>query len=106
MGMYRKKSVVIEAFCWTGDHDQVEDPEWIVDAIRMGDVFFVTDAGVCVMKIKTPGVLGLQHQVNGSFGTRTKFIPARRIFSSRLTMQSRSGIRCLDLDLVGINRCH
>ena len=38
---FRKKPVVIEAFRWTGDIDQTEDPEWIVDKIRSGDVFFV-----------------------------------------------------------------
>lgn len=37
---YRKKPVVIEAFRWTGGIDQKEDPEWIVDAIRNGTVFF------------------------------------------------------------------
>ena len=40
MGMYRKKPVVIEAFRWTGGPDQTEDPEWIVEAIRAGDVRF------------------------------------------------------------------
>jgi len=37
---YRKKPVVIEAFKWTGDVNQTEDPEWIVDAIKKGDVGF------------------------------------------------------------------
>lgn len=40
MGMYRKKAVVIEAFRWTGGPDQTEDPEWIVEAIRAGNVRF------------------------------------------------------------------
>jgi hypothetical protein len=35
---YRKKPVVVEAFKWTGDHMQREDPEWIVDAILQGKV--------------------------------------------------------------------
>lgn len=51
MAQYRKKPVVIEAFRWTGDLDQTEDPEWIIDAIRSGDVFFDTNTGT--MKIKT-----------------------------------------------------
>ena len=38
MGMYRKKPVVIEAFRWTGDYDQTEDLEWIVEAIQIGRV--------------------------------------------------------------------
>ncbi|MEG0380555.1 MAG: hypothetical protein RR603_02515 [Kurthia sp.] len=33
MTKYRKKPVVIEAFRWTGGHDQTEDPEWINEAI-------------------------------------------------------------------------
>ena len=41
MARYRKKPVVIEAFRWTGGPDQVEDPEWIVEAIVRGDVHFV-----------------------------------------------------------------
>lgn len=35
---YRKKPVVIEAFKWTGDENQTEDPQWIVDAIKNGTV--------------------------------------------------------------------
>ena len=31
---YRKKPVVIEAFKWTGGQDQIEDPQWIIDAIK------------------------------------------------------------------------
>ena len=34
MAKYRKKPVVIEAFKWTGDMNQVEDPEWIIEAIK------------------------------------------------------------------------
>lgn len=37
---YRKKPVVIEAFKWTGDVKQVEDPIWIVEAIKKGIVWF------------------------------------------------------------------
>lgn len=40
MGKYRKKPVVIEAFKWTGGPDQIEDPEWIIDAIKKGTVRF------------------------------------------------------------------
>jgi len=38
--LYRKKPVVIETFKWTGGHDQTEDPEWIVNAIKDGIVRF------------------------------------------------------------------
>ena len=43
MSKWRKKPVVIEAFCWTGGPDQTEDPEWCVDAIKAGTVRFGTD---------------------------------------------------------------
>lgn len=37
---YRKKPVVIEAFKWTGDLGQKEDPEWIIQAVKQGSVWF------------------------------------------------------------------
>lgn len=40
MATYRKLPVEIEAFLWTGGPDQVEDPQWIVDAITAGTVTF------------------------------------------------------------------
>lgn len=46
---YRKKPVVIEAFKWTGGPEQTEDPEWIIDAIKGGAVWF----GTGCMYIKT-----------------------------------------------------
>lgn len=33
MAMYRKKPIVIDAFKWTGDINQEEDPEWIIEAL-------------------------------------------------------------------------
>lgn len=51
---YRKKPVVIDAFRWTADRDQTEDPEWIVEALRNGDAFFETPVGESVvLKIRT-----------------------------------------------------
>lgn len=49
---YRKKPLVIEAFQWTGGPDQVEDPIWIIEAIKNGDVGFDKDGGS--LWIKTP----------------------------------------------------
>lgn len=43
MSKYRKKPVEIEAFKWTGDADQIEDPEWIVEAIKKGKIVFGVD---------------------------------------------------------------
>ena len=45
---YRKKPVVIEAFLWTADIEQVEDPEWACEAIKSGCIYFENDG--------TPGV--------------------------------------------------
>ena len=43
MGKYRKKPVIIDAFKWTGGPDQVEDPQWIIDAIQNNIVWFGVD---------------------------------------------------------------
>jgi len=43
MAKYRKKPVIVDAFRWTGDRDQIEDPEWIVEAIKSGKVRFSED---------------------------------------------------------------
>ena len=40
MAKYRKKPVVIEAFRWTGGHEQIEEPNWIIEAIKNGTVWF------------------------------------------------------------------
>jgi len=47
--LYRKKPIIIEAFKWTGGPDQTEDPVWIIEAIKTGNVFFDDRT----MKIKT-----------------------------------------------------
>jgi hypothetical protein len=40
MSKFRKKPVIIEAFQWTGDRTQTEDPTWMINAIKRGKVFF------------------------------------------------------------------
>lgn len=50
---FRKKPIVIEAFRWTGGPDQSEDPEWMVEAMKMGGAGVDRD-GVSVW-IKTLG---------------------------------------------------
>lgn len=45
MARYRKKPVEIEAYRWTGGPDQMDDPVWILDAIRAGVVWFKEDGG-------------------------------------------------------------
>lgn len=45
MSLYRKLPVTIEAFQWTGGHDQIEDPIWCVEAIKSGKITFATKLG-------------------------------------------------------------
>jgi acetylornithine/succinyldiaminopimelate/putrescine aminotransferase len=53
---FRKKPVVIEAFKWTGDQNQTEDPTWIVLAITQKKVFFVNagteDVELCITTLE------------------------------------------------------
>ena len=42
--LYQKRPMQVEAFKWTADHDQTEDPEWIVAAIKDGGVWFGRDS--------------------------------------------------------------
>lgn len=54
MSKWKKKPVVVNAFKWTGGHDQEEDPAWVVEAIK-NDVIRFAEKGDkdVVMKIKT-----------------------------------------------------
>ena len=54
---YRKRPVIIDAFQWTGDETQEEDPDWIVEAIKSGEVCFI-DEGL-------PNVAMLIHTLEG-----------------------------------------
>lgn len=54
MAKYRKKPVVIDAFKWTGDINQTEDPEWIVEYIKTTcQPFAKNKFGEVVMLIET-----------------------------------------------------
>jgi len=58
MGLYRKKPVVIEAFKWTADELQTDDPEWIIEGLKKpwgeGAVrFSKTGTPDCTMQIFT-----------------------------------------------------
>ncbi len=50
---YVTKQHEIEAFKWTGDEHQTEDPEWIVQAIKSGLVSFTkpTNDGAIYMRV-------------------------------------------------------
>lgn len=52
---YKKKPIIIEAFRWTGDQNQTEDPEWIIEAIKQGIVQFKNSGTPdCFMTLVTP----------------------------------------------------
>lgn len=54
MSTYRKKPVLVEAFRWTGGPDQTEDPDWIIEAILNGVVYFENvGSPYVVLMIKT-----------------------------------------------------
>jgi len=55
MSKWRKKPVIIDAFKWTGDKEQTEDPSWIVEAIKERRVSFSYNETLpgCQMKIAT-----------------------------------------------------
>lgn len=54
MGKFRKKPVVIEAFLWTGDQYQQEDPDWIIAAMNDGTARIV-NTPTLKMEIDTLG---------------------------------------------------
>lgn len=54
MSKWRKRPVVIEAFKWSGDEHQTEDPTWIVAGMKSGEVYFEKEGTPeVVLKIKT-----------------------------------------------------
>jgi hypothetical protein len=76
MAQYRKKPVVIEAFKWTGDENQTEDPEWIINAIKASKVRI--DYNPLSMKIIT--LEGIMAANPGDFiikGVQGEFYPCK-----------------------------
>lgn len=53
MTKYRKLPVEIEAFKWTGDVDQTEDPEWCIELIKQDKITFSQINGNPKMHIET-----------------------------------------------------
>lgn len=56
---FRKKPVVIDAFRWTADCDQMEDPMWIIEALgkpwgegaaQIGEVDGKPVLGICTLE--------------------------------------------------------
>ena len=53
MSKYRKRPVIIDAFQWTGDQNQTEDPTWIIEALNAKKVKIVGSGKLCIMSIET-----------------------------------------------------
>lgn len=54
MSKYRSKPIFVDAFKWTADRNQTEDPKWLVEAIKDGTISFNNAGTKCVtMEIKT-----------------------------------------------------
>lgn len=54
MSRFRKRPVEVDAFLWTGDIEQAEDPVWICEAIADGNVYFESEGSSHIqMAIKT-----------------------------------------------------
>jgi len=65
MTKFRKKPIVIEAFKWTGDFDQIEDPEWAIKAIESGIIYFINSGtSNCQMFIINSGTSNCQMFIN------------------------------------------
>lgn len=45
MAQYRRLPVIVDAFQWTGGPDQTEDPQWMVDAMKAGEIEIDTSMG-------------------------------------------------------------
>lgn len=53
MPKFVKKPVVIDAFIWTGDIEQAEDPRWIREAMNKNDVWVTKSNATCQLAIRT-----------------------------------------------------
>lgn len=65
MSKFLTRQKEVDAFRWTGDHDQTEDPQWIIDAITAGTVK-LRNRGTAdiIMEIQTPGGVFVAHRGN------------------------------------------
>lgn len=80
MGTYRKKPVQIEAFQWTGGPDQVEDPTWIVEAIRKGDITFQRSERVNATVMRICTLEGVMEAIPGDWiirGVKGEIYPCK-----------------------------
>ncbi len=79
MGKYRKKPVVIEAFNWTGDQYQTEDPEWACEAIRSGILSFQNE-GTPEVTLQITTLEGTMTAMRGDWiikGVKGEFYPCK-----------------------------
>jgi len=83
MSKYRKLPVVIEAFQWTGGPDQTEDPEWIIEAMKKGEVEILmesTENGGIPVSMHINTLEGVMKATPGDFiikGVRGEIYPCK-----------------------------
>ena len=80
MSKYRKKPVIIEAFKWTGDVEQKEDPIWIVEAIKEKKVWFGLDEKNNTVKMFIDTLEGIMIANQGDYiikGVRGEIYPCK-----------------------------
>ena len=53
----------VDAFRWTGGHDQTEDPLWLVDAMKTGTVVLM-GAGTDGIRLAMPDQMGVRQMAN------------------------------------------
>lgn len=56
MSKWKMNGNEVDAFLWAGDQNQTEDPEWIVDEIKKGNVYFRNIEGKPYMYIDLKGI--------------------------------------------------
>lgn len=76
---YQKRPVTIQAFQWTGDETQTDDPVWMVKAIKMGKVEIV-GSGTEHVHLLIHTLEGVMKAVRGDYvvlGLRGELYPVR-----------------------------
>lgn len=80
MGKYRKKPVVIEAFKWLGSVEQKEEPTWIVEAIKSGNVWIEQNLGELSPRMYIKTLEGIHEANVGDYiiqGIKGELYPCR-----------------------------
>lgn len=75
MAKYKRKPNIVEAFKWTGDVEQTEDPEWLVEKMNSGEVivcsettsFYDDSKGITVIWLEIETLEGTMRADQGDY---------------------------------------